>query len=316
MIRVKHPASDEAFSEYVRLLLRLHELIAAGKGDTDEADELRDEMDSQWRRLDAQRLALADGLSADLYTIGIDRESPDTEPDEADGKRFTDAVQREDWRLVLDLLREIESDLPPNQVAGERGYCWAYLSQPDVALVFLREKQRFEPFDVSEEVMRLTCLIQANRLDEAAARAREIAEDESEPALLLKAAEVLFVKASQSASAENDSLRQVAIDASRRGLELGEAESRDEVFESLRLGAHLHLALSYDALGQRDEAGRWCEKALRLNPSHFDALMLFGYLAYGEYPQSEKPAFRGDEHRRLVVAPKNLTQPLNTVNSK
>ncbi len=55
-----------------------------------------------------------------------------------------------------------------------------------------------------------------------------------------------------------------------------------------------------------------CERALRIDPNHFDALMLYGYLAYGEFPQAEKAAFRGQEHRKLVVPP-TMTSPANLV---
>ena len=39
------------FREYVRLLRELHRLIAEGKGDSDEAEELRDLMDDRWDQM-------------------------------------------------------------------------------------------------------------------------------------------------------------------------------------------------------------------------------------------------------------------------
>ena len=58
-----------AFQDYVSLLEDLHSLIAQGKGDTDEADRLRDSMDDFWDRLNPREIQLARGLSADLYTL-------------------------------------------------------------------------------------------------------------------------------------------------------------------------------------------------------------------------------------------------------
>ena len=46
--------------------------VAAGKGDTDEADTVRDEMDLPWRALSRKEIARLDGLSADLYMLEDD----------------------------------------------------------------------------------------------------------------------------------------------------------------------------------------------------------------------------------------------------
>jgi hypothetical protein len=63
------PAEESPLRAYTRLLLRLHELIAAGKGDTANADAVRDEMDAPWRSLGSAEQELAGGLSEDLYAI-------------------------------------------------------------------------------------------------------------------------------------------------------------------------------------------------------------------------------------------------------
>lgn len=44
------------FSEYLRLLTQLHELIAQGRGDSDEADIIRDQMDGPWYQLDRRQI--------------------------------------------------------------------------------------------------------------------------------------------------------------------------------------------------------------------------------------------------------------------
>ena len=45
-----------AFDEYRQLLAQLREMIAAGQGDSDAADELRDQMDVPWTQLTAEQL--------------------------------------------------------------------------------------------------------------------------------------------------------------------------------------------------------------------------------------------------------------------
>ena len=55
------------FEEYVRLLLELHTLMEAGKGDTEEADAVRDKMDGPWRSLSAHEVRVSDLVSDALY---------------------------------------------------------------------------------------------------------------------------------------------------------------------------------------------------------------------------------------------------------
>jgi hypothetical protein len=63
------PGLRSPFQEYVRLLRELHRLIAEGKGDSDEAEQLRDLMDDPWDRMSPEEIRRVRGLSADLYTL-------------------------------------------------------------------------------------------------------------------------------------------------------------------------------------------------------------------------------------------------------
>ena len=54
------------FVQYVGLLTQLHELVRQGKGDTPEADALRDQMDEPWGHLTEEEIAQARLLSADM----------------------------------------------------------------------------------------------------------------------------------------------------------------------------------------------------------------------------------------------------------
>lgn len=44
--------SRDSFRQYVELLRQLHLLMASGRGDTAEADAVRDRMDKPWDHLD------------------------------------------------------------------------------------------------------------------------------------------------------------------------------------------------------------------------------------------------------------------------
>jgi len=59
--------SKEAYEQYEKLLRELHELIAQGKGETDEADEIRDRMDRPWHALTLEEQERLSQLSEELY---------------------------------------------------------------------------------------------------------------------------------------------------------------------------------------------------------------------------------------------------------
>src|SRR5690242_1466770 len=75
MIRRTHEAVTPELEDYANLLIQLHQRIAAGNGDSDEADALRDHMDVYWRHLNEDQVAIARQLSADLYTINDESNS-------------------------------------------------------------------------------------------------------------------------------------------------------------------------------------------------------------------------------------------------
>src|SRR6266511_3094861 len=84
---------------------RLHTLIAAGEGDGEEADRLRDDMDVSYRYLsDAERQRLA-GLSGDLYSLAGKEHYDSPEggpPPELELQRAVRAARnRGDWEEVL-----------------------------------------------------------------------------------------------------------------------------------------------------------------------------------------------------------------------
>lgn len=62
--------NNPEYVKYVHLLKQLHRLISEGKGDTEEADALRDEMDTPWHSLSKEEIDRVNSLAADLYTPG------------------------------------------------------------------------------------------------------------------------------------------------------------------------------------------------------------------------------------------------------
>jgi hypothetical protein len=134
-------AENPDYREYERLLIRLHELIASGDGDSGDADALRDRMDGPWKRLSAQEVERLDGLSADLYMLQDDEVFEKADPSERTretlGLALTEARKRSDWQTVLALLRKGPTFLSKANIAFLRGLSYLHLGHSEASLLFV-----------------------------------------------------------------------------------------------------------------------------------------------------------------------------------
>lgn len=96
---------NSAYLEYERLLMRLHEVMAEGKGDSAEADALRDEMEKPEQELSHEEIMRLNGLSADLYMLQDDEifEAHDGTQEQL-REDLSAAWERSDWETLLALL--------------------------------------------------------------------------------------------------------------------------------------------------------------------------------------------------------------------
>ena len=139
---------DTPARAYARLLLRLHELIAKGKGDDLEADAVRDQMDAPWHALTEAQQDRVGGLSEDLYALADN--SPRSTKMSAEerqqwGQQFRAAFDGGEWDQALALLRRPPDDVPADHVAFFQADCWEHLGCPEVALRFMRSATRLDP---------------------------------------------------------------------------------------------------------------------------------------------------------------------------
>ena len=280
--------TDDFFFEYIRNLVRLHELIAQGQGDSAEADAVRDQMDWPWSQLNRPQIELADGLSSDLYTLGTNRAATGLEHTSVD--EFSEAVRRQDWVGALKLIRRHESSLTPASAAFLRGVCWAHLKQPEIAIKFFEESSRIEPPDSERVIWHLSCLIQSGRAMEAVPNARELLRTSSDLMLRRVALEVLFAAASHLPDAER---RAMLPDA----CQIAESLLSDERWRTqpdradAQLALWLHLAISYLDLDDDQKSKHACLQALQIRPDNRSALELLGFLNYEDFPQAERRHF-------------------------
>ena len=304
-------ADNPHYVDYICLLLQLHGLIAAGQGDDDEADDVRDKMDAPWRQLTPEEISCVRGLSADLYTLGKDRESPSRESVPANlASEVRLMYDREQWIELSTFLREHEAELPRADVAYYRGVCWNHWGHFHVASEFYTEAANLDSQNKIFDVLRMQSLIRSQQLDRAIERATQIADTEADWRQLLIAGRAFFAKAETVNDTAANALYETAIQLSEKGLALAPkieragSEPTDEARPSC-LNAHLDRVWSYEQIGRPEQAIEACNDALRIDPENSDALILRGWLLRSTQQESASVDFHAGIGKLLSSRPES-----------
>jgi hypothetical protein len=170
------------YVEYETLLKKLHRLMAEGKGDSEEADAVRDEMDRPERELNREELARLNGLSADLYMLQDDEMFEPPDPDEGTPElldaRLDAAWHGQDWEKVLELLRRGPTFLSKDRIAHMRARAYRELGHPDTALLFMEYAAGLNPHEPLYKSQLIEQSGQLGRREEAHERSDAPAEGE------------------------------------------------------------------------------------------------------------------------------------------
>jgi DNA-directed RNA polymerase specialized sigma24 family protein len=138
-------AANPYYVECEEQLKELHRLIAAGKGDSDDADALREAMERSERELGCEEIDRLGGLSADLYMLEDDEIYEPLQPGEDASERAPERLwprlqeaweQQGDAETTLALLRKGTADLPEDQRAYIRARAYEKLGHRETALLF------------------------------------------------------------------------------------------------------------------------------------------------------------------------------------
>jgi hypothetical protein len=106
---------SSSYLAIVRGLRELHELTAAGRLDSPEADAVRDATDAPWEALTVEERRRISGLSEDLYSISDPARTGVREMNPQAQARLVDADQARqggEWDRALELLRRIARRIP------------------------------------------------------------------------------------------------------------------------------------------------------------------------------------------------------------
>ena len=142
-------ADNPNYRAEIRAIVQLHRLWLLGKGESDEADALRDAADAPWElSSDAERNRLR-GLSEDLNAISEQSTNEAAEPmnPQAQAKlvEASEARQRGEWGLALDTLRVFGKSIAPALLSYLRGAIWSEAGDQETAAVFFEHAARLDP---------------------------------------------------------------------------------------------------------------------------------------------------------------------------
>jgi hypothetical protein len=140
---------NSSYRAEIRAILQLHRLWLEGKGESLEADAIRDAADGPWELLsDVERKRIR-GLSEDLNTISEQFSNEATEPMNPQAQaglvEASEARQRGEWDLALDTLRIFGKSIAPALLSYLRGTIWAEAGDPEIAAVFFQQAARLDP---------------------------------------------------------------------------------------------------------------------------------------------------------------------------
>jgi tetratricopeptide (TPR) repeat protein len=294
------------FVQHERLLRQLHHLMASGRGDTDEAEAVRCDMDTSWRRLNREEIARLKGLSADLYMLEDDEvlepaRPNERSPDELKAELETSWRQGK-WEDVLRLLRKGRSFGTQGQVAYLRARAYEQLGHLDASLLFMEYAASLKPDDATYDGAVMELLITLKRYDEAVALAElKIERSKHSPGLLIQAAGILLRAAKERPGEQNRAIYEHTIEVLN-----GALEASSKLLPVVVVFGYLTLGFCHQALEQWQLARGAYDRALQVSPDDPILLSARGLLLTRLDPQGAILDFTRAVDRGTVLAAPHL----------
>jgi len=271
---------SQAFRTSVELTLKVHSLMTAGKGESEETNQLRAQSEKPWYEMSDDEQELLGGLSADLYTLEAAPNDVETVPNQIESE-IKLASNADNYFGILKLLRENQASLPSAFVAHWRGLCWAILQDPNAGIPFFKEALRLDPHNGLHEYILLQALLLTDRHEEGRNIALSIAQHDTNPLLLYFAGMILFRCSFSQIGPQNVGLLQKCI----KCIEVAN-ESSNPIVKSIAphaaVAANVWRSIAYDQINRPNEAMVACEYAMGLSPASEIANKLHDLLSRGE----------------------------------
>jgi tetratricopeptide (TPR) repeat protein len=277
---------------YARVLRAVHDLIVQGKGDSEEAESLADQMDAPWFDMTEQEQARMRGLSRDLYALADGgARQVDMSPEEKRrwnerSKAANAAFEVGDLDAALEFLRQpYPRELPRHTIPFFQARCWERLGDLETALAFMKEAERHDP---REAVSVLYLLRDLGRMQEGADYANRIMDDPKSPPeeLYLSAAVLLQQTRGMSTSQARPVIEQI-VPVLRGALEKMKSIKKEQSdTENLEINIADMLGLCLGRLGDLRAAIQLFDETLTRHPNAGGILTARGIARF----DSDRPA--------------------------
>lgn len=286
---------SDAMHEYSSKLVNLHRMIRDGKGESDEAEELRDEMDSPWYGMTTVELAMVRGLSEDLHAL-VDHQCNNSANKSAILQKIQSLVSRAEWESLLDYIRQVSPQLTQYELCYLRGTAWLEIGFPVVAVEFYRKMMASNSFlTVTEQSAFFSALLESKNYEEAFGFAKTF-NDETHPLLWMQFGAELANKIFTESSF-NGELLQKAIQVELHALQLANKDFKkkipdlritEEKWDRLKNELELNLAILYYLNLDFPAASSHVESLLRSDPNHPEALLIKTQLLSNQTPAQSR----------------------------
>lgn len=164
-------SANENFLAYSGRLKQLHQLFRDGKGDSEEADVIREKMLGNWERMNPVEQNRARALSVDLkslHDISMNTVTTDSEAAETVRQRFLELRSAADWDGIVRLLQTKPLPLSAEALFFMKGRAWESLGDLETAILFYEEALKISPDDAGIGIIWLDALVGAGRYEERA----------------------------------------------------------------------------------------------------------------------------------------------------
>jgi hypothetical protein len=136
-------SQDSPLLVHAHQLVQLDQLMADGRGDSIEADALRDQMDESWYRMTPSELEIARQVSADLYTLHDDPLIPHPQDFKVYSPTLaadlSNSISNGEFLHALQLMQARSSEISAERAALFRAILYRALGVPEVARKFFEK---------------------------------------------------------------------------------------------------------------------------------------------------------------------------------
>ncbi len=279
---------SQSYLATVRSTVELHKLIASGKGDDPEADEIRDASASTWGALSKTERERARLVSEDLYSLHEVPSPPQQMTREAQRglNEAYEAKERSEWDKALALLREWQAYVDPALVTYLRGSIWFEAGDAMLAGIFFERAHELDAANLTYASMYLHCLSVADPKT-ALQKAAQILEDykKHSPVIYVRAADIKFASAKLLSDAEGNRIFFSLEPILKEAILIAQTEPK-KIDSTTVVMAFGLLGFGYEFLGRWQDAVNFFSMGIHIDPNNDGLLVARGMILYGSHEQA------------------------------